>query len=487
MDRLLKRLLIVSLWLIVTSFDVHAQDNEPETVTFQGAVVRHPLSEKSIEVSGVIRFYYEGDEYIEEPFRIESGQRTAAYSKTLSWELPGSLNRDDDYDRRFFLVSVMCEINCNEAGIYDAEMFFRNDGVTGISQKYNAAEEFGRDERDDAYIVDLNLVPKYFFIGVNVNLPNGMIANEDIPIKFIAEDFFVAYGSATDWRQDVRIDTQTIKKGQSSAQFNVRFKFEDEEGYSTRLNGYELYFGYQCLSSACDRAGLQNEAWLGEDQAEFFSDSSSAVSFEIASHFDSGVDEFSVNFSQPLELLSRTNSVEFLVRKGTSLVNERVEGNIIVEKLFYRSFCGTSSEATDEADYNRNNRCNYSTLLPQRTTVSTTQYSLDADEMDKIMTIDMETIKTKRNIYRQFVSFNLDPHQTIRFECTLGCENSQNLKSGYVNENGLFLAISMSQAKKFNQTEDFYTDDLILNLTRPPLLIPMLELLMEEEVDAAVN
>ena len=185
--------------------------------------------------------------------------------------------------------------------MYSEQLDYGSQGVTSWNRF--DSERFGLDQRDDAYIVNLNLFPSYTLIETRVELPDGQLAEEDIQFSLVSEDYVISGGSVTDVIAIVANNSFEILSGDSGVDLQLKLDLVSQL-FGPRRDD-EFFLGYQCVSASCDRAGLLREGWLGRAQTDMFTDRRSAESFELGV-LDGG-DDFTLKLPQSIHCLLYTS------------------------------------------------------------------------------------------------------------------------------------------------------------------------------------
>ena len=459
--------LITFFTLMLCVLDVFAQN-----VTFSGTVSRHELSDLSPEVSGTvhIRFGFptsDGpDSDVLVPFTIPANQTSVQYSKTVPWSL---VDNDPDGFYDYFTIDVSCINNCSAAKLSEeiAHYSEAHSTISGYSTNSSYAERFGEDQRNGGYTVNLTLLPNFGVISGQFSLPNGQSAKQDIELFAVAID---DGGSGYSRWIQVLQQKVVIKTGNNTANFQFLIN-ENELAYGRRRN---TSFGYSCRSSACSDHGLIERGWLQKDMRNVSTNDAKQDSFNLIM---SDAKAFSVELPSPITLLPMRQT-DIIVPRISSAHStpEKIEGKIIVEKLDFILNCTDFMTTPFDWDKNIDSvQCYENSVAPRTVTVSETPFSIPASQTSAIVTINIEPMSQLTST-NEFIE-----NQRIRFECDSGCESTPYIKKGYFQGFAKrFATPSADFAYKFKQTSDYENKDIILSLHKPPLLVSVYNLLLEE-------
>ncbi len=440
------RCLILVLTLVLSGLETATAQDE---VTFQGAIARGAGTIKSEQVGGEIVFssglsINRDRVYVVHPFTIPAGQSSVAYEKTLAWSLA-------DRGEGYFAVSIRCTVNCERANISPYE----GGGLT---------ERFGEDERDNAYIANLELEHRYTFISGQVKLPQSMLADQNIELE-VYVDYRIITG--LDWTLRRGVKKISIPKGAEEANFTVPIDFRLADTISV---------GYSCVSSACGAHQLTKRGWLGDidddlESREMVTSQASSgdiVPERLLIKIDSQLERYVI--PNKIELF-RNMAVPIKVQRGRKdTLSKRVRGRIVVNQMKSKIECDNP-----RGIWNGMESCfldsgfSPSRLNKFRKEVSETPFIIEEGVDETSVDVLFEPLVQNKKFIKPdpFTGKVIADYQYLSIICDEGCDQLLSGRNAYyLGEDRLMLGLSEASAHKFFLTSDFFNRNIVINLDR---------------------
>lgn len=449
-------------------------------VRFVGSINRPADSDKSVEISGVVITHVINHTHqkIEYPFTIPAGNASTAYD--ISVPNPGS--SVDDY----IYLQVQCHTNCSDALVSDRAVYYSesHETVARNRQRFLELERFQVGPGGDTFLANLDLHPRYGVVRGRFKMPGNQRANNPIELWMFSLNPVSAY--YTSWLVP-HMQKVVIPEGASQKGFAFRMDSSLESFPTTNGGESPPLFGYLCISTSCREHNLKNLGWFDADFDNLFSNIGS-VEYSVLQM--TGLETFSFEIVQAIELLSAKTTVDVEVIRGRR--NDAViTGRIVVEKseqvLACRDHTSPTGERLADLDSLSGRFGCFDFLLRRRTIpVSSVPFEISADQNSDVVKISFETMKQSSvpsGTIRAFGGSDALEYQYIKVVCETGCSSALSSRTGYyAGEDVPSLRLNKAQSFKFKSTNDFYRFPIELNLKHDvsSIIAPIIYLLDDE-------
>lgn len=477
-----------------------------------------------IEISGNVNFFVSGTKSNGHslnnvllaksvPYTIPAGQKLVHYQTALDWSSADNYvpTEPEPGARYGFSVEIECKTNCLQANARTRGIYLNShktgaslEGISGTTLD-DEIEIFGLDDRASSYSVDLVLLPGFVNISGIVDLPEGQVASDDLTVRLIGFDTISdPFGSGSIYQ--LMNHPISFLKGSSQSEFSLEYPvgygFDSWSRPDSITNTIAL--GYSCASSICDEMGIVEEAWFTSVYGDLTVHPIETRQISLNGH-DSD-DSFELTFTSTITLLNRPSINVEVVRPQSLDISTAISGRLIVSEhdLVKGIICGSGKKVdwdnqivtsiddiypiTEDncwgPDFDRDNT---SQIVSER------EFFIEPNAFKIEFEIGIQpqyTQSTKAFYYQRpdrpwhiglYNENHLhNPYQTISFVCDSGCDNFPLLEVGFY-RNGKFASRSLGAAQKFYLTEELINDDINISLIAPPVLVPILELLQDEE------